>query len=427
MASKPKLYYGWYMVISGMFLSAYYSSILSYGWSAFVTPITATFGWSMAQVALAASFRGLEIGVFNPIWGPLVDRYPPKWLMRFGVTTTTLGLLCLSQTRNLPMYYGGFLIVGMGSSLIVGMLPLTVMARWFRKNIGKASGLFYMGAGLGGVAVPLIVMAIDKFGWRNTLLFAAAGFAIFGTAVSFIFRSRPQDYGMLPDGRTASDAPDKATGRVRTADFGVSVKDALRMRAFWHYSVVSIFQHACSGTVMFYAIPYFTQLGMTREIAGTVVSLYTFVSLFGRLPFGILSDHFRKKYVTALCVGLQLGGLVFYWLIGAGSPFWFILLLAVTYGLGISGVACLRGPLLSEYFGTKNFGAILGLTSMFVSVGGIVSQPLAGWIFDTYHDYKIWWFSLIIFGIVALIAILTMPRAPKLVEMGTAEAVKVQE
>ena len=211
---KPKLFYGWYIVISGAVLGFVFSSIVGYGWTAFVGPMISTFGWSMAQVSLASSLRSLEIGVFNPLWGPVVDRHSPQKLMRIGVVCASLGLLILSRMHNLVMYYVGFLLAGVGSSLVTGMLPLVVISRWFRKDIGKANGLFFMGVGLGGVAVPLVVTLIDKLSWRTTLLYTAVGFFVLGLSLSFIFRSRPDDYGLEPDGKAPNNINESESART---------------------------------------------------------------------------------------------------------------------------------------------------------------------------------------------------------------------
>jgi MFS family permease len=307
------------------------------------------------------------------------------------------------------MYYAGFIILGVGSSLATGMLPLTIMARWFRKDIGKANGLFYVGTGLGGVAVPLVVFLVDRLGWQTTLLYTSVAFLAIGIPVSFLFRTRPEDYGMLPDGRTTD-----GVGKKRpNTDFGTTTKEALKMRAFWHMAITTIFQSSAMSTVIFYAIPYLTSLGMDRGTAGTVVMLYTFISLFGRILLGTCCDFFRKSYVLAAAIAMQVIGLVLYWQMGATSPFWFILLFAIPYGFGVAGVAPLRAPVIVEYFGTKNFATIYGLTSIVFAVGNVLPPPIAGWMYDNYHDYKTWWLILIGMGVVALISALTMP-APKL-------------
>ena len=85
-----KLFYGWYIVGAGLVLSAYYSALYVYGFTAFINPIMATFGWSMTQLALASSMRGLETGVFNPMWGAVVDRYSPRKLLLFGVIALSI-------------------------------------------------------------------------------------------------------------------------------------------------------------------------------------------------------------------------------------------------------------------------------------------------------------------------------------------------
>src|SRR4030042_3126572 len=125
------------------------------------------------------------------------------------------------------MFYGGFLIVGLGGAISITMVPATVIARWFRKNIGKASGLLSVGVALGGMFTPLIVKSIDTRGWENTLIYLAIGLLVLGMPLSFLFRSRPEEYGMLPDGQTLDQkAP------VFETSSGMGVQEAVKKRAF---------------------------------------------------------------------------------------------------------------------------------------------------------------------------------------------------
>ncbi len=416
---KFKIFYGWYMVIAAMLLAMINNSIMGYGWTAFVDPVTITFGWSMAEMSLASALRSLETGVFNPLWGPVVDRKSPKWLMRIGVVASSGGLILLSQMENLWMYYGGFVLVGVGTSLVTNMLPLTVIARWFKKDLGKANGLLMTGNALGGVTVLLVVILIQLLGWRNTIFYTGLLFLFLGIVFSFLFRSRPEDYGMVPDGRITDGATKK---RAANVDFGTTAIEAVKMRAFWHIAVATLFQNATISTVMMYAIPYLTNVGMSRELAGAVVTIYTFISALGRVPFGILSDVFRKSYVLTFCMLIVVVGLILYWRMEGESPFWFIILFAIPYGLGVSGVTAIRGPILVDYFGVRNFGSIYGVTSIFMSIASVVSPPIAGWIFDNYHDYKIWWIILLGMGVIGILAMITIP-APRRVAAKEIETV----
>ena len=141
-----------------------------------------------------------SLGFFNPVFGWVVDRYSVKKLMIAGLLVNAAGIFMISQTKNLIMYYGGFLIMGLGSSLAISILPTTIIARWFKKDLGKANGIFFMGNGLGGIAAPLVVKIIDSFGWQNTLMYGAIGVLVIGIPAVLIYRDRPQNYNLLPDG-----------------------------------------------------------------------------------------------------------------------------------------------------------------------------------------------------------------------------------
>jgi MFS family permease len=173
---------------------------------------------------------------------------------------------------------------------------------------------------------------------------------------------------------------------------------------------MTIFQNAAAGTISLFFIPYLTGLGMSRARAASILSLAMFASLFTRIPVGMLGDKFRKTNVMGLCVALQTAGVFIFWLITVTSPFWLILLFAITYGVGLSASTGLRSPILVEYFGRKNFGAILGVTSIVVTAASVATPPIVGWMYDKYNDYHIWWLILTGVGVISTISIFTIPR-----------------
>ena len=63
------MFFGWYMVAAALLLNTYHGGTIGYGFTAFVTPIAATLGWSYAPISLGMSFRGLEEGTLDPLVG----------------------------------------------------------------------------------------------------------------------------------------------------------------------------------------------------------------------------------------------------------------------------------------------------------------------------------------------------------------------
>ena len=83
------------------------------------------------------------------------------------------------------------------------------------------------------------------------------------------------------------------------------------------------------------------------------------------------------------------------------------------YGLGLSGLTPLRPPILREYFGTKNFGTIFGLSSIFLTVGIVSAPAIVGVIVTKYDSYGSIWPVLIGLSVVGVVTMLTIPRSTR--------------
>ena len=397
-----KIFFGWFIVAAALLLMTYNSVLFVYGFTAFMDPIAVTFSWSYAQISFASSLRGLETGTLDPLVGIAADRWPARRLMFIGITIYALGTICVSRATNLAMFYAGFLIVGLGGAIGTTMVPTTVIARWFKKNIGKASGFLSTGVALGGIFAPLIVKAIDTFTWQDTLMYLAFGMLIMGLPLSLLFRNRPEEYGLLPDGEAQSDV-----NILETPASGVGVKEALKMRAFWCIGIATMLQMIAIHGLTIHMMPYLTSIGIERSRAAIAVTVFSIITIIFRIIYGFLADIFEKKNVIALSMLLTAIGLVMFQLLD-GSSFAMVILFAIVYGIGAAGAMPLRTPIIREYFGIRRFGTIFGLLAFFLTIGSAAGAPLAGWVYDTRGVYDPIWYIYTGINVVGMILILMM-------------------
>ena len=407
------MFYGWYIVAAITFIGAIIGGTTTLGLTALVNPIAATLGWSYAQISLAITLRGIESGVMNPLVGVVADRWPARRLVLIGIIITGIGLLCLSQVSNLPVFYLSFIIMGIGGSLSLQVVPMTVIARWFRGNAGKAYGVMAAGLAGGGFLVPVVTMMVDTHGWRPFLVVLAVVVLAIGIPLSFVFRNRPEDYGLSPDGKQQDRLDDSPT--LETQDVSMGVKEALRTRAFWCIGTAFMLQVAAGSAVLLHIMPYLVSLEIERSTASMVVMFISIVSIPSRFAFGWLCDIFRKSYVAAASMISTSVGLFLFSIIDANSA-WLIVGFVILYGFGRGAQITIMPPIIREYFGTRKFGTIFGLTSVFITVGVITTPPLAGWVYDTRGVYDPIW--LIFSGICMLGAILisTLPQASRMLK-----------
>ncbi|MFC2048338.1 MFS transporter, partial [Chloroflexota bacterium] len=192
---RPKVFYGWWIVGACFFIKVCVTGTVPLGFTAVFEPLAKEFGWSYAQISLAASLRGLEEGILAPLAGFLVDRWGPRRLMFGGGILIFLGFLLFSRVSSLGMFYGTFVLIAIGTSACTDPVPVTAVAYWFRKKMNMAIGIASSGVGLGGFLVPIASMLIDTLGWRTAVFILGLGVLIIVLPLSLLLRHKPEQYG----------------------------------------------------------------------------------------------------------------------------------------------------------------------------------------------------------------------------------------
>lgn len=407
---KPRrIFYGWWIVGACFLISLYGGGVVFYGFTALFEPLADEFGWSYAQISFAASLRGLEAGLLAPLVGVLVDRLGPRRLLFSGAIITSLGLMLLSRTTSLGMFYGAFVVVAIGMSTCSGTVLMTAVANWFHKKIGIATGIMICGYGFSGLLVPVMVNLIDKYGWRMAIVILALGMLAICLPLSLLVRHKPEQYGYQPDGAVYKDVKSNDCPiPAESAEVNIKAKQAIKSRTFWHITLAILCQAAIVSTITAHVMPYLSSINITRAKSSLIASVIPLASISGRLGLGWLGDRIDKRRLMAGAFAMICGGLLCF---GFASPEanWLLIPFIILYSIGYGGNMTLRASMISEFFGRSNFGAIHGFVIGIMMLGSIAGPPLAGWVFDKWHSYQPIWFVFAGLAVAALASAMTTP------------------
>jgi OFA family oxalate/formate antiporter-like MFS transporter len=396
-----KIFYGWWIVLSCSLIGLYVGGIVFFGFTAFFEPIREEFGWSYTQISFAASLRGLEMGIFSPMVGFIADRFGSRKLILYGTITLGFGLILLSMTQSLAMFYGSFLLIAFGAGGCTVVVTMTAVANWFHKKVGIALGVMGSGVGAGGLMVPLIVRLIDLYQWRATLIILGVGMWVLGIPLSLVIRNRPEQYGLFPDGEVSKEPCQNLQLQWKRVEIGL--KEAFKRRAFLYLNVMEAVRLMTIMAVFTHVMPYLSSVGMKRSVSGLVAGAMPLISIIGRAGFGWLGDLFEKRHMLAMVLGfISVGTLAFSYI----HVRWVIFVFLLLFPLGHGGSMVLRGSFLREYFGRDSFGKILGIIMGSAAIGGLVGPTIAGWVFDTLGSYHIIW--LFLSGLVGLAVVMIL-------------------
>jgi sugar phosphate permease len=392
-----RLFYGWYMVGASSAMQFVQGTLLLQSFGAYFAVLRDDRGWSKTELSGAAAIHQVEAAILGPLLGWFIDRFGPQGVIRAGVVLFGLGFIALSYIDTLMQFYGAFILTALGASLC-GFFPLNVaLIHWFEKKRARAMSSMQLGMAAGGLCLPLVALSLASFGWRATAF--ASGVIVIAVCLplSYVFRRRPEDYGLRMDGAPPpAAAAGGAAGRSEAAAPGpiapdasrdFTAREALRTPAFWLLSLGHGFALFVVMGINTHAIIHMKEgLGYSIEQASLAIMLQTAAQLCGVGLGAWIGDRYNKRRLSAYCMLGHMAGLLF--LTYATGP-----AMIVAYAI-LHGVAWgLRGPFMqalrADYFGRSAIGMILGLSFMIIMIGQVGGPMIAGMLADLTGNYRL--------------------------------------
>lgn len=383
---RGQVFHGWWMVASGFGNQLLVGALFNQAYGAYVVLLREEFGWSKTALSAAYSMTRFENGMLGPFEGWLIDRFGPRVIIQIGTVIFAIGLMLLSQVHSLFMFYVAFFVASLGSSL-GGFLPLNVaVVNWFRRRRATALAVMQTGFAVGGFLVPVVVLFLEGYGWRETAFGSGVLVLVIGLPLASVIRHRPEQYGEQVDGNAVV-AAEAANATVSVDDdIDFTATEALKTRAFWMIS----FGHGAAllvvSAVLVHLVSHLNEnLGYSLGTASLVILLMTVMQMVGQVSGGYLGDRISKRKIVVICMGMHMAGLL---LVAYATSLAMVIGFAVLHGLAWGT----RGPLMqamrADYFGRGSFGVIMGLSSMITMLGNTGGPLIAGILADQTGSYE---------------------------------------
>jgi MFS family permease len=388
---KPKIFYGYIIVAACFFVSVIIHGCFN-AFGVFFTPLESTFGCSRAVLSGANSVAYIVMGMSAILLGILSDRFGPRLLLALSGILFGAGYILMSQAGAVWQLYLFLSLAGVGLGG-TDVIPLSTVVRWFVKKRGTMSGIMKVGTGLGMMTIPFISsLLIENYGWNTAYLILGITVIVVSVPLSQLLRRDPREMGLLPDDDIAT--PESL---VSVKEEGLPFRKVFKTRQFWMIcAFYTVFLYS-GMTALTHVVPYAEGLDIPKTTAASIVSVYGFASMFGRLTMGFLGDRLGHKRAMGICFTTAIIGAI--WLQFAGE-LWMLYLFAVVFGFSHGGFFALISPLIAGYFGTRSQGILLGIVIFCGTLGGSLGMTLSGYIFDITGSYDIAFYLLL--GFVAL-------------------------
>ncbi|MDP3138038.1 MAG: MFS transporter [Burkholderiaceae bacterium] len=392
-----KIFYGWRIVAATAGIQFLQAGLLLQAFGAYVAVLSEEMGWSKTALSGGAALQSIEGALLGPVLGWMMDRFGPRAMMQSGVVITGLGFLVLSQISTIGGFYVAIIMIAIGISLS-GYFPGSVaIVHWFQRYRARALSFMSLGAAAGGVAVPLVSLSMQTFGWRPTALASGLAIILIGWPLARMVRHKPEAHGETIDGQPAVAADAAAVGTAEApAGREFTAREALRTRAFWLLGLGHGLALLVVTSVNVHAISHIKEgLGYSLAQASLVITLMTVAQTCGVLTGAASGDGWDKRKVAAGCMLAHMVGMLM--LTFSVHPV-MLGIFAVVHGFAWG----LRGPIMqamrADYFGLRAIGMIMGMSAIIIALGQVAGPMVAGVFADLTGNYRIG------FTVLALIA-----------------------
>lgn len=404
-SGQEKIFYGWFIAgVAAIGLFMGYVPVIGFSFSVFFKSISDEFHWSRAEISLGFSLSLLVLSAALPVVGRLVDRFGARKVIVPAALLFGLGLASFYfLSARLWQFYAIYIFLGLVGSGTAAVPYYKVISNWFDKKRGRALGLTMGGAGLGFLVMPSLSYAlIARVGWRTAyVLIGMAVIVVTVPIVGLLLKEKPEDAGLLADGKTEAHSISLSAKMVVD---GLSGREAWRSLTFWimcgSLFLVSLSLNGC----LIHLVPLLTDRGVSPQSAAFAASLLGGATLLGRVATGFVLDRFFATNVAVCFFCLGAVGIFMLWM-GVTGPLAFVT--AAALGIGIGAEGDVMAYLVSRYFGLRAFGEIYAYVLAIYTLGAVAGPLLMGYSFDSSGSYQS---ALVPFLFLTLAGIFLMTR-----------------
>jgi len=407
-ARRLPFYYGW-VVFAVTFLIYAFMYGLRYSIGVFFTPIQQEFGWSTATTASAVTVFFWVYALAAPIVGSLAARIGVRKTVLIGGLLLGGGGALVSQVQELWQLYLFWGVIAAFGAAALYVIPTMVLSRFFLRKRGRAVGWASVGVSVGqAVLVPLVGVAIQRYGWRASILGLGSVVVVVTSVVGYLFlREDPESMGLHVDG-VEPDAPLEGSEPVTVEPEEYQEPRVVLTSSTFRLIVLSYF-FAVGGiiSILTFVVPHMIRMGLTPLQASGAFGVIGAMSAAGSFLFGFASDRLgRKTTILVTTIGIAVS---FFVASVLPSDLTLLYAWAVLYGLTYGGCPEQYAALISDYYGNRHATTLFGFLTLGGGIGGGLFPLIGGWLVDLTGAY---FWTLILLGCSMCAAALMILAAP---------------
>ena len=364
-----------YGIIVAAFFTVSIAYSVRYGYGMLLPGMLAELQITKTEAGVISAAYFIAYTICSPILGLLSDRFDPRLILTLFTALLAIGTLLMSSVTTVFQASLVFALVGVGHAACWAPV-VSLVQQWVSdKHRGTALAIATSGSGIGIVAwslwLPMVVQSSSyRTGWIQMGVFA-----LFVAGLNFFLIRKPPYVNI----QSQSNPQDS----IR--ELWTSYLELLASRTLW---VVGVSYAFIGFTVLvpftFLSVYAIQELQLSYATATRFFTVLAVAGIVGKFILGTLSDRWGRIPVMAIC-GVLLG-------VGCLSiilfnGYWGTVIGVIMIGLGFGAVWPVYAAAAVDLFPRSQAGSVIGLWTVFMGIGSVLSPIVCGWTIDVSNSY----------------------------------------
>lgn len=277
-------------------------------------------------------------GLFAPKIGRWIESEGGRRPLTVGSLLMGIGLLILSQTQGLIVWYLAWTLIGLGMALGLFNAAFAAIGRLLGQSAKTIIVRVTLISGFATLFWPITTYLIEVYGWRTMVVLYAIPHILFWAPLFFF--NIPH---WVPDHKDSTPASTQI------------VPEKIKL-VFYLLTIYAILRSIVGTTISVDILTLFTGIGLTLSSAAISASLIGPAQILGRIIEMSVGRHFDPLNSSVFWTAVLPISLWLLIIVGNSSASVF----AIAYGMSNGVLTITMGILPMVLFGTKGYAALLG-------------------------------------------------------------------
>ncbi len=365
-----------YAIIIAAFFTVSIAYGIRYGYGMLLPGMIKSLEIGKTEAGIIYASYFVAYTLFSPLLGLLSDRYDSRLILTVFPALMATGALLMSYAATLGQAAVFFSLAGIGHAAC--WAPVVSLVQLWVKDAHRGTALAFatMGSGVGIASWGMILPVVVEHSSWHAGWYAMGIFGLFVALLNFILVRNP------PGDDDFQQCCEKNRKNWKNKP---SYMQILKKKQLWLIG----FSYLLIGFIVlipftFLGVYGVEELHLPYRDATRLFSLLAVSGMAGKIILGILSDKWGRVQVMMLC-GALLGtgclGIVNL------SAFQLKICSVVMVGLGFGAVWPVYAAAAMDYFPRAVAGTVIGLWTVFLGIGSILSPVICGWTIDRSGSY----------------------------------------